>query len=152
MTATNADRPAGRRGFFTRIAMLAGLIASYGTGAVYGLQFLFPRRTPPRFRRLLVTTMDQLPENAGKAFKDLAGRELILVNTGAGLKAISTTCTHLGCTVYWQPENDRFYCPCHDAVFDLRGAVVTGPPPRPLDTFDVDVDENNSVYVMVRET
>ncbi len=77
---------------------------------------------------------------------------MILVNSEKGLKALSTTCTHLGCKTYWEPENDRFYCPCHEAVFDTEGNVVSGPPPRPLDSYEVDVDEKDNVYVFVKET
>ncbi|MBI2958101.1 MAG: ubiquinol-cytochrome c reductase iron-sulfur subunit [Chloroflexi bacterium] len=42
-------------------------------------------------------------------------------------------CTHLGCGYSWHAESQRFLCPCHAGVFDIEGAVVSGPPPRPLD-------------------
>ncbi len=142
----------GRRGFLGRLVMVIGLIAGYGTGAVYALQFLLPRKQKPRYRQLLVTSLDGIPKDGDKTFKDLAGREIVLVNTREGLKAISTTCTHLGCKVYWEPENVRFFCPCHDGVFDVNGNVVSGPPPRPLDNYEVVVDENDNVFVMVQET
>ncbi|TDI85191.1 MAG: hypothetical protein E2O78_04900 [Caldithrix sp.] len=37
-------------------------------------------------------------------------------------------------------------CPCHDGVFDVNGNVVSGPPPRPLQKYEVDVDENDNVF------
>jgi len=47
--------------------------------------------------------------------------------------AYKQRCTHLSCPVEWQPERGRLYCPCHNGAFDIRsGAVLQGPPPRPL--------------------
>lgn len=152
MTKQDDQNKVNRRSFFKRLAMIISLIASYGTGAVYALQFLFPRKKIIKYRRLLITSLQELPKDGSKIFKDLAGREIVLVNTEKGLKAISTICTHLGCNVYWEPENVRFFCPCHDGVFDVNGRVVAGPPPRPLDSYQVEVDENDNVFVMVKES
>ena len=141
----------GRRGFLGRLAMLVGLIAAYGTGAVYALQFLLPGKKKARYRQLLVTSFSELPKDGNKVFKDLSGREIVLVNTEHGLKALSTACTHLGCKVYWEPEQGQFYCPCHEGFFDVNGNVVSGPPPRPLDSYEVKLDENDNIFVMVKE-
>jgi len=47
--------------------------------------------------------------------------------------AYSQTCTHLSCSVYFQKEQNRLFCPCHEGVFDTRtGEPVAGPPVRPL--------------------
>ena len=62
--------------------------------------------------------------------------------------AMSNICTHLGCRVRWITEQDQFFCPCHNGVFDISGNVLAGPPPRPLDQYDVKV-ENNQLYVLV---
>jgi len=48
---------------------------------------------------------------------------------------LNSRCTHLACTVNWDPEAQEYICPCHDAVFSKDGAVVSGPPPRPLDRY-----------------
>ena len=54
--------------------------------------------------------------------------------------AFSQKCTHLGCVVYFEAEEDRWHCPCHEGNFDPRtGAVISGPPPRPLGRIDVEV-------------
>ncbi len=44
-------------------------------------------------------------------------------------------CTHLGCTVNWEANAKAFICPCHNGKFNINGAVVAGPPPRPLDRY-----------------
>jgi Rieske Fe-S protein len=48
---------------------------------------------------------------------------------------LNSRCTHLGCTVNWHEETRAFVCPCHDAQFSMEGAVLGGPPPRPLDRY-----------------
>jgi len=49
--------------------------------------------------------------------------------------AITSRCSHLGCSVRWIQAAERFICPCHGSVFDLEGVRVAGPAPRPLDRF-----------------
>ena len=60
--------------------------------------------------------------------------EAVLINTRErGLVAYSQKCTHLSCSVVYQAERDRLFCPCHDGVFSpLTGDPVAGPPQRRL--------------------
>jgi cytochrome b6-f complex iron-sulfur subunit len=39
--------------------------------------------------------------------------------------------------VQWQKEKEEFLCPCHGGRFSAAGAVIAGPPPRPLDKLPV---------------
>ena len=57
---------------------------------------------------------------------------VFLVKRGDGVKALSSTCTHLGCRVSWDAEAKQLKCPCHGGVYDVTGAVIAGPPPAPL--------------------
>ena len=54
----------------------------------------------------------------------------------------SDICTHLSCRVNWNEENQEFDCPCHAAYFDIDGEVKSGPPPRPLDKYEIKIEEN----------
>ncbi len=56
---------------------------------------------------------------------------------GRDYTALSNVCTHLGCRVRWVEDQEEFFCPCHGAVFSKTGEVLEGPPPKPLDTFEV---------------
>jgi Rieske Fe-S protein len=57
--------------------------------------------------------------------------------------AFSQKCTHLGCVVYYQADEDRWHCPCHEGNFEVRtGAVISGPPPRPLGRIDVEIRDD----------
>lgn len=62
---------------------------------------------------------------------------VFLVKSGADITALSSTCTHLGCRVSWNPDDQTLKCPCHGGVFDRTGAVKAGPPPAPLDKLPV---------------
>ena len=54
--------------------------------------------------------------------------------------ALGAVCTHLGCTVQYQPERHRIYCACHGGQYDPRtGKNVAGPPPKPLPKYNVAV-------------
>ena len=54
-------------------------------------------------------------------------------------------CTHVGCPVHWNDKAQRFFSPCHGGVFDIEGKVLAGPPPRPLDRYEVKI-ESGTVY------
>jgi len=65
----------------------------------------------------------------------------VLTTNGQDFVVMSNICTHLGCRVRWIPDQDGFFCPCHNGVFAKDGSVVSGPPPRPLDRFEVKVED-----------
>ncbi len=67
----------------------------------------------------------------------VAGKAVIVVRGPAGYRAFSAVCTHLGCLVKWDGPGRQFKCPCHAAVFDENGHVVSGPPPAPLPEYVV---------------
>ena len=75
---------------------------------------------------------------------------VIVVRTATGeLRAFSGTCTHLSCTVQYRPDLERIWCACHNGHYDLTGRNVEGPPPRPLDRYDV-VLKGDDVLVVRR--
>jgi cytochrome b6-f complex iron-sulfur subunit len=112
-----------------------------------GARFVSPRKTKKQYRKIYAMNLNDIAINESKPFYDLKGRELVLVRTGEStVKAISTTCTHLGCKVHWEADKNIFFCPCHNGVFNPDGVVLEGPPPRPLDTYRVDV-EGKVVYL-----
>jgi cytochrome b6-f complex iron-sulfur subunit len=75
-----------------------------------------------------------------------AGKFYLARLENGGFLALSRECTHLGCTVPWIGEEDRFVCPCHSSAYDIRGDVLSPPAPRPLDNYAVRI-ENGIVKV-----
>jgi Rieske Fe-S protein len=66
-----------------------------------------------------------------------------VVRSGEVVTAFSNVCTHLSCRVTWKTDSQDFLCPCHDGKFNIQGQVVSGPPPRPLDTYQTKVEDGN---------
>jgi Rieske Fe-S protein len=63
--------------------------------------------------------------------------------------AFSQKCTHLGCVVYYQADERRWHCPCHDGNFAAdTGAVLSGPPPRPLGRIHVEIRDDGRIWAL----
>jgi menaquinol-cytochrome c reductase iron-sulfur subunit len=71
----------------------------------------------------------------------------VLTENGRDFIAMSNICTHLGCRVRWIPAQGQFFCPCHNGIFGKDGSVIAGPPPRPLDRYEVKV-EDDQLYIL----
>jgi len=90
-----------------------------------------------------------MPTNSGRIFK-FGNKPGILVETPGGeLRAFSAICTHLECTVQYRDDLGEIWCACHNGHYDLNGKNIAGPPPRPLDRYDVNV-RGDQIVVSVR--
>lgn len=99
-----------------------------------------------------IARVGEVPENGSKVFAyPNSYADGILVNLpGKGLVAYSDVCTHLSCAVLYQQAERQFYCPCHEGRFDAyTGAVLGGPPTRPLPLIQLSVS-GDTIYA-VRE-
>ncbi|MFN8053706.1 MAG: ubiquinol-cytochrome c reductase iron-sulfur subunit [Acidimicrobiales bacterium] len=71
--------------------------------------------------------------------------------TDTDVVAFSQKCTHLGCVVYFQPDEQRWHCPCHEGNFDAStGTVISGPPTRPLGRIDLEVRDDGMIWALGR--
>jgi Rieske Fe-S protein len=150
----------GRRRF------LGGVIATIQTAIGGTLAFVLggavvsPGLTRREERWLPAGTLSDLPQDEPKPVMIRVARQdgytqvvdrrtVFLVKTGdAEVKALDSTCTHLGCRVSWDPAAKELKCPCHGGVYDATGAVKSGPPPAPLATLETRID-GNQVLVQV---
>jgi quinol---cytochrome c reductase iron-sulfur subunit, bacillus type len=66
-----------------------------------------------------------------------------IIKEGGQLKALSAICTHLGCTVPWDPGRNEFVCPCHGGTYSADGTHISGPPRRSLDSLETKVSGGN---------
>jgi Rieske Fe-S protein len=83
--------------------------------------------------------LNDIPPNSGKIFK-FGSKPGILIRTVSGdVKAFSASCTHLDCIVQYDPAGKQIVCNCHGGKYDLNGKNVSGPPPRPLEEYTVNV-------------
>jgi cytochrome b6-f complex iron-sulfur subunit len=98
-----------------------------------------PSVTDSSVSKVIAAKVGELPPNSSKIFR-FGNKPAILINTAQGvLKAFSAVCTHLNCTVQYAPERGFIWCACHNGKYDLNGKVISGPPPRPLEEFKVNV-------------
>ncbi len=118
----------GRRGFLAWLLAGAGLAASYGVLGVYAVAYLLPPASRRRPRRLFVGRVADFVPGSVRSFVDQRGRPLLIVAAADRLRAFDTRCPHLGCQVHWQPDEQRFFCPCHQGAFDRNGVATAGPP------------------------
>ena len=64
-----------------------------------------------------------------------------------GIYALSTVCTHLGCTPNWLEAEKKFKCPCHGSGFRSSGMNFEGPAPRPLERFRIFLANDGQIVV-----
>jgi menaquinol-cytochrome c reductase iron-sulfur subunit len=74
-----------------------------------------------------------------------------VVKLGEQVVAYGPQCTHLGCAYSWNERNSEFLCPCHTSTFSVDGKVTAGPAPRPLDRYDVKVQNNKLLVGTLRQ-
>jgi cytochrome b6-f complex iron-sulfur subunit len=121
-----------RRSLLVRALMVAGLASAYGTFAAMAVRFLLPARRALE-RWLFVARVADLPPGSSRPWTTPAGEPVTVARIGPGehesdFIALSSTCPHLGCQVHWEAHRQRFFCPCHNGVFDELGNAVSGPP------------------------
>ena len=70
-----------------------------------------------------------------------------VVRSEQGIYALSTVCTHLGCTPNWLETERKFKCPCHGSGFRASGMHFEGPAPRPLERFRIYLADDGQIIV-----
>lgn len=141
------------RWFWTATAIVTTAIAAPLVGYVVGPLFRRQEALRVRLGRLEEFLPDR-PQRVEFAFRRRdawvteQGRQVAwVVRRGETVMVFDPRCTHLSCAYHWHAETGQFLCPCHNGLYDLEGRVVGGPPPRPLDTYAVAI-EDGFVYVV----
>ncbi len=146
-----------RRGFLRKISgliMTGGLVGGYGALAALAGRFLYPGRKPENWQ--FVATLDRLDVGQSMGFRAPSGERIVVARRQKGdtaecFVALSSICPHLGCAVHWESNNNRFFCPCHNGVFDSAGKATEGPPAaagQSLGKFPLKV-ESGLLYIAV---
>lgn len=137
-----ADVDPGRRKFIRRLMRVLGVVAILEAGWIT-LSVLVPRRRKGRSANgpdlQVAGPVERFEPGSVTAFPDT--RFYLVRLEDGGFLAVHRKCTHLGCSVPWIEDEQRFACPCHASAFDIRGDVINAPAPRPLDIFPVTVEK-----------
>jgi len=139
-----ANEP-GRRTVLNRI------LGVWATGVVASIVYPIIRYlVPPDIPEAATQSMTAGPAstllpNSGRVVP-FGSEPAIVIRTPAGeYRAFAAVCTHLSCTVQYRPDLQHIWCACHDGHYDLYGRNIAGPPPRPLEPYDVHVRDNEIV-------
>lgn len=148
MPTTPTDLPFAQRpgdAAFDRRSFLDALLAvgfvSTAVAMAYPVaRYLIPPQSgEPETATAVAGRAAELKPNSGKIFK-FGNKPGIVVRTAEGeVRAFSAVCTHLDCTVQFKADTSQLWCACHNGTYDLGGNVVSGPPPRGLEAFVVNV-------------
>ena len=85
---------------------------------------------------------EKLPAGSVLMFRFGASPAMLIHHEDGRWIALTAVCTHLGCTVQYEPGADRIHCACHGGVYNpYTGANVSGPPPKPLKLYKVAVND-----------
>lgn len=135
-----------RRNFISKL--IGGGALMVGGASLYPVaKFLIPpRQTEAVQRSVNFGKEENFPNASGSIFR-FGNKPGILVRTEKGeFRAFSAVCTHLSCTVQFSKEHGDIWCACHNGHYDLSGNNISGPPPRPLEKFDVMV-KNGEIFI-----
>jgi len=118
-------------------AVLVGAFALAVAGI--GAKFSLPRPGRGEYGGVIdVGPVTDLPE-PGSAPASFPEGRLWIVRTDDGLVALNKVCTHLDCLVGWDELEGQFVCPCHGSKFEVDGTFVSGPAPRSLDRYAMQI-------------
>lgn len=106
--------------------------------------FFYPKVIFEPSPRFTVGDPKSFPENSVTKLKS---RRVFIVRDGNSFKAFSVVCTHLGCAVEFSKEKNIFECPCHGSKYDRNGVNFAGPAPRPLDHYEMVLDNSGRLVV-----
>ena len=116
----------------------SGVAASIISFVYPAIRYIIPPPVAESASRFVVAAkVGELKNNSGKIFK-FGSRPGLLVRLADGsYRAYSAECTHLNCTVQYRSDVREIWCACHNGLYDLEGRNVSGPPPRPLEVYEV---------------
>lgn len=136
----------------TRRNFLNFLLAVSGIGVLGTLFYpLLKYITPPKGKEASLSSVSagkvgELRPNSAKIFKFGAKPGILILTKNGEYKAFSGTCTHLNCIVQYREDIQHIWCACHNGHYDLQGRNISGPPPKPLEEYDVFIS-NDEIFV-----
>jgi cytochrome b6-f complex iron-sulfur subunit len=152
VTADQLSQPEPARRRVIEILLGGGLLASFASFIYPVLRYLVPPAVADLGAdEVVAAKLSELKANSAKIFRFGSRPGLLIMNSDGTYRALSATCTHLGCTVQYRSDLREVWCACHNGIYDLNGRNVSGPPPRPLDVFNVHLRGDEIVVSRKRE-
>jgi len=119
--------------------LFGGSLLAFFSGTLFSLaKFAFPTLgKEPDFVVLDKKDFTGISKNSAKAFAWGGILGLYLKKEDGSVAALKGVCTHMECNVAYRPAEKKFYCACHKGWYDEAGKNIAGPPPKPLEFFEV---------------
>ncbi len=134
----NQDENKLPRRHFLALGWSLAVLALFGQAGIALFNFLKPKVKPGGFgNKVIAGQVEEFPP--GTISHVRKGRFYISTLEDGGLLALYHRCTHLGCTVPWRDDEGLFHCPCHNSIYTTTGELVSGPAPRPMDLFPIEI-------------
>ncbi|HBL17307.1 MAG: hypothetical protein A2X36_13100 [Elusimicrobia bacterium GWA2_69_24] len=135
-----------KRRSFINLLLGLGTAGGVGAGLFPILRYLLPPESAEAEPETLsLGPAEQFPKGAGKIFKFGKHPVLVIRTKEGNFHALAATCTHLDCLVQYRDDLDMIWCACHGGKYDLSGRNISGPPPKPLAQYAVQVVAGNLV-------
>lgn len=110
------------------------------------LKYLVPPPVPDLGQdEVVAAKVGDLKPDGSKVFRFGSRPALLLLTPEGEYHAVSAVCTHLGCTVQYRSDLHEVWCACHNGTYSLDGRNISGPPPRPLEKFQVNIRSNEII-------
>jgi cytochrome b6-f complex iron-sulfur subunit len=147
-SAFTQDQPDRRHAI--RLFLGTGVVASLASVLYPILRYIVPPKTVEQTSdNVLAGRVGDLKPNTGKIFRFGSRPALLILTSDGNYHAISAVCTHLNCTVQYRNDLHSVWCACHNGMYTADGANISGPPPRPLEGYDVFL-KGDEIYVRRR--
>ncbi len=146
--AASTEKVSDSRRTVLKAFLGGGILASFASFLYPVLRYLVPpAETNMGADSVVAATATELKPNSAKIFR-FGSKPALLIRTADGeYRAMSATCTHLSCTVQYRKDVQQIWCACHNGMYDLNGRNVSGPPPRPLEKYQVHV-QGDEIHVI----
>ena len=152
MCADQTPQPETSRRRAIGIFLGGGILATFASFLYPVLRYFVPPAVVDLGGdEVIASKTGEMKPNSGKIFRFGSRPGLLILQSDGAYRALSATCTHLACTVQYRSDLREIWCACHNGIYDLNGRNVSGPPPRPLDMFDVHLRGDEIVVSRKRE-
>lgn len=131
-----------RRSFFKKVWTWLGIIASLELAGISLAFLLSGKKRSAKGKKSSLTVIGRIEDvKPGEVYPYRNGKLYLVREADGAYLALSLKCTHLGCSIHWDEDKDKFICPCHSSEFDRHGDVLKPPAPHALDAYKVVIEE-----------
>lgn len=131
---------------FIDLLLNTGILGTLAAVVYPVIKYLIPpEKREPKVSSLKIGKISDFEINSSKIIKFGRTPVIVIRNKNGEMKGLAATCTHLDCIVQYRKDTEQIFCACHNGVYDLRGRNISGPPPKPLQEYKINVMEDEIV-------